>query len=159
MLKYFYTGSYTEPLNESDEVQPQLQNIVLTYILADKYDASNLMVLVEQEFRSALEKRPSPAEFLSVVAEVYTLPKSSCPLRAITAEYGRQTFRDIWNKADQSLLRTTLENVPEFTFDVLELFVKSPLRGHCRTCGPQQSAEATQARCTKCSRPGIFEMY
>lgn len=59
------------------------------------------------------------------------------------------------HSGDLELLRDTLRDVPEFTFDVLEVFVNAPLRGHCCSCGPNQGAEALQARCTKCGKGGV----
>ena len=53
------------------------------------------------------------------------------------------------------ITRATMLDVPEFAFDVLRLFAKAPLIGHCHFCGPNQSAEALQARCIKCGRGGI----
>jgi len=51
--------------------------------------------------------------------------------------------------------RATLQDVPEFAFDVLQLFVNAPLRGRCFSCGPNQSAKALQARCLNCGKGGI----
>ena len=56
---------------------------------------------------------------------------------------------------DLEMLRATLQDVPEFAFDVLQLFVNAPLTGRCYSCGPNQAAEALQARCIKCGKGGI----
>jgi hypothetical protein len=155
MLKYFYTGKYNEPINESKELRLQLQVQVLTYNLADKYDVPTLMGLAGKRFKSTLGEGPTPEEYLSVVSDVYTIPTSTNALRAIAVEYARMKFRDMMQSADLEILRATLQDVPEFAFDVLQLFANAPLTGHCHSCGPNQSAEALQARCINCGKGGI----
>ncbi|KAK0113072.1 hypothetical protein ONS95_014778 [Cadophora gregata] len=155
MLKYFYTGKYNEPINESKELHLQLQAQVLTYTLADKYDIPTLMGLAEKRFKSTLDQGPTPEEYLSVVSDVYTVPTPTNALRAIAVEYARIKFRDMMQSADLEFLRALLQDVPEFAFDVLQLFVNAPLRGRCFSCGPNQNAEALQARCLNCGKGGI----
>jgi hypothetical protein len=77
MLKYFYTGKYNEPINESKDLRLRLQVQVLTYNLADKYNVPNLMGLAEKQFKATLDKRPTAEEYLSVVREVYNIPTPS----------------------------------------------------------------------------------
>jgi hypothetical protein len=155
MLKYFYTGKYNETISEIKDLRPQLQVQVLTYNLADKYDVPALMALAGKRFKSTLNEGPTPEEYLSAISDVYTIPTSTNALRAIAAEYARATFRDMMQSADLEILRATMLDVPEFAFDVLQLFAKAPLIGHCHFCGPNQSAEALQARCIKCGKGGI----
>ncbi|KAH6715823.1 hypothetical protein BKA61DRAFT_334093 [Leptodontidium sp. MPI-SDFR-AT-0119] len=155
MLKYFYTGKYNEPINESGDLHLRLQVQVLTYNLADKYDVPTLMGLVEKRFKATLGVGPTTAEFLSTVADVYTIPTSSNALRATAATYARIEFRDMMQGPDLEILRATLQDVPEFAFDVLQLFANTPLIGRCHSCGPNQAAEALQARCIKCGKGGM----
>jgi hypothetical protein len=161
MLKYFYTGKYNEPIMkneptiEIEELHSPLQIQVLTYNLADKYDVPILMCLAGKRFRSTLSEGPTPEEYLSVVSDVYIIPTSTNALRAISAEYARVRIRDMMQSANLESLRATLQVVPGFAFDVLQLFANAPLTGHCYSCGPNQSAEALQARCMKCGKGGI----
>jgi hypothetical protein len=157
MLKYFYTGRYNEPTNESKDLRLQLKVQVLTYNLADKYDVPTLMGLAERKFKYTLDKRPPAEEYLSVVRYAYIIPTPSNALRTIAVDYARREFRDMMQSPALDILRTTLEDVPEFAFDVLQSFVKAPLRGRCSStsCGPNQEAEALQARCKKCGKGGI----
>lgn len=113
------------------------------------------MALAEKSFKSTLGAGPTPQEYLSVVADVYTIPTPSNALRGIVVEHARRKLRDMLHSGDLELLRDTLRDVPEFAFDVLEVFVNAPLRGHCRSCGPNQGAEALQARCIKCGKVGL----
>jgi len=126
MLKYFYTGKYNEPINVGKELGLQLQVQVLTYILADKYDVPNLMVLAEKRFKSTLGGGPTPEEYLSVVSDVYAIPTSTNTLRAIAVEHARMKFRDMM-QTDLEILRATLLDIPEFAFDILQLFANAPL--------------------------------
>ena len=50
-----------------------------------------------------------------------------------------------------------LIEVPEFTKDLLGIYVTAPLYGDCITCGPNQAFEALQVRCNGCGkgRPGL----
>lgn len=155
MLKYFYTGKYNEPINESNELRFQLQVQILTYNLADKYDVSTLMGLAEKRFKATLDRGPTAVEYLSLIRDVYVIPKPSNALRTIAIDYARMKFRDIMQSPDLELLQATLRDEPEFAFDVLQSFVSAPLKGRCFSCGPSQSAEALQARCLKCGKGGV----
>jgi speckle-type POZ protein len=155
MLKYFYTGKYNEPIDESKGMRFQLHVQVLTYNLADKYDVPTLMGLAEQKFKATLNSWPLAGDYLSAVRDVYTIPTPSNALRTITIDYARTNFRNIMESPDLDILRTTLLDEPEFAFDVLQSFVNAPMMGRCSSCGPNQKAKACQARCTKCGKGGI----
>lgn len=141
------------------EIRQQLQVQVLTYNLADKYDVLALMGLAGKKFKSTLNEGPTPVEYLSVISDVYTIPTSTNSLRVIATEYARAKFRDMLQSADSEILRATLQDIPEFAFDVLQLFANAPLTGRCHSCGPNQSAEALQARCINCGKGGISLTY
>jgi hypothetical protein len=156
MLNYFYTGTYNRSINENEELYPQLQVQVLTYNLADKYNVSGLMELAKGRFKSSLAKRPTVEEFLSVVSDVYTVPMPTNALRAVTVEYARMNLREMMLGVENlEILRATMHDVPEFTFDVLQLFAKEPLRGCCPECRQTKSAEALQVRCNSCGKGGV----
>ncbi|PMD15375.1 hypothetical protein NA56DRAFT_753909 [Hyaloscypha hepaticicola] len=155
MLKYFYTGKYNEPINESKDLRLQLQVQVLTYNLADKYDLPTLMELAAEKFRNTLNEGSTAEEYLSVVRNAYIIPKPSNALRTIVIDYARREFQNIMQSPDLDILRATLQEEPEFAFDVLQSFVKAPLRGYCSRCGPNQEAKALQACCKKCGKGGI----
>lgn len=113
------------------------------------------MGLAEKRFRSTLDQGPTPEEYLSVVSDVYTVPAPTNALWAIAVEYARVKFRDMMQSTDLEILRAMLEDVPEFAFDVLQLFINAPLRGRCFSCGPNQNAESLQVRCLSCGKGGI----
>lgn len=155
MLKYFYTGEYCEPRNEDEELLLQLQVQVQTYNLADKYDVLALMGLASTRFKSTLSRVKKLEEYLSMVLYVYTTHIPTNALRVITVEYARTKFRNLMQTTELGTLRATLQDIPEFAFDVIQQFVNAPLRGNCSHCGPKKSPETTQARCAKCGKLGI----
>lgn len=155
MLKFFYTSKYHEPADESEELRPRLEMQILTYNLADKYDVPDLMELVGKRFKSTLGTKIPPEEYFPLVLLLYTLPTPTDALKNIVVEYARVNFRDILHSPDLESMRTTILDLPEFAFDVLQLFANAPLRGHCYSCGSMQAAEALQARCVKCRKGGI----
>ena len=156
MLKYFYTGKYNEPIDESKDLHLQLQVQVLTYNLAAKYDVPTLMGLAEKRFKSTLGKGLAPEEYLSVVSDVYTIPTPTDASRAIAAEYGRTNFRDMIQSADHEILRATLEDIRSSLSMYLSCLSTLLLRGHCYSCGPNQSAKTHQARCLNCGKGGVL---
>jgi hypothetical protein len=113
------------------------------------------MGLAGKRFRSTLNEGPTPEAYLSVVSDIYTIPTSTNALRTVAAEYARVRIRDMMQSADLEILRATIQDVPEFAFDILQLFANASLIGHCQICGPNQSAEALQARCINCGKGGI----
>jgi hypothetical protein len=143
MLKYFYTGKYNEPINESEDPCIQLQVPVLTYNLADKYDVPTLMGLTEERFKITLGAGAATEEFLSVVTDVYNFPTSTNALRSVAVNYARKKFRGMMQSPDLEMLRATLRDLPEFAFDVLQLFVNTPLVGHCHSCGLKSGCRST----------------
>jgi hypothetical protein len=66
-----------------------LQVQVLIYNLANKYNIPALMGLAEKRFKSMLGAGPATEEFLSVAADVYTIPILTNTLRAIAVNYAR----------------------------------------------------------------------
>lgn len=153
MLRYFYTGEYIEPIKDNNKLQLEVQ--VLTYNMADKYNVSSLGVITKEKFRSTLKSCPSAEDYLRLIPDVYTIPRPGNPLRTIVVEYARLKFRDMMQSTDLELVRTTLQDVPEFAFEVLQSFVNAPVRGRCGTCGPNQNAEVLQMRCLKCGKGGL----
>ena len=156
MLGYLYTGQYNKSLDENEELRRQLLIQALTYNLADKYDIPALMELAKKRFKATLSRTPTLGEYLSIVSDVYTMPAPTNNLRAITSEYARLKLREMMQGSENHEdLRAALEDVPDFAFDVLQLFIKDPLRGRCSSCGPNIGAEALQARCKSCGKGGI----
>lgn len=155
MLKFFYTGKYNEPANKSGELRFEIRFQALTYILADKYDVPTLMELAEKKFEFSLSLGLSGEDYLSIISDIYTLPALTSALKAIAIEYARIRFREMLQGPKSDLLQDTILHVPEFALDILLVFVNTPVRGRCYSCGPNQTAEVLQARCVKCGKGGI----
>ena len=155
MLKYLYTDEYNEPTDESGQLCSRLLLYIQIYNLADKYDVSPLMKLMEKKFKSMLRKGPTAEEYLAVVCYIYDTPQSTETFQPIVISHARIILRDLMQSDNVGALQATLHDIPEFAFDVLRLFVDAPLSGHCQTCGPNQAAEPLQARCISCGKGGI----
>lgn len=155
MLKFFYTGKYIEPANESGEIRFEIRTAIIIYILADKYDVPALMELAESRFKFSLNLPLTEEDYLSAVSDVYTLPVPTNALKAITVEHARRRFRGMLQGSKSDLVQTALQQIPDFAVDIILVFVNTPLRGRCSACGPDQIAEALQARCVKCGKGGI----
>ncbi|KAH6692789.1 hypothetical protein BKA61DRAFT_499615, partial [Leptodontidium sp. MPI-SDFR-AT-0119] len=152
---FFYTSNYIEPANESGEIRFEIRTAIIIYILADKYDVPALMELAERRFKFSLSLGLTEEDYLSAVSDVYTLPVPTNALKAITVEHARRRFRGMLQGPKSDLVQTALLQIPEFALDIILVFVNTPLRGRCSSCGPDQIAEALQARCVKCGKGGI----
>jgi hypothetical protein len=117
------------------------------------------MGLAEKRFKTTIDSGPAIQDFLFMVAGVYAIPTSTNALRAIAVNYARKEIQAMMQSPSLEILRATIQDVPEFAFDVLQLFVNAPLTGYCHSCGPNQAAEALQARCIQCGRGGISLPY
>ena len=56
------------------------------------------------------------------------------------------------NNAVAAAYEKVLIEVPEFTKDMLGIYVTAPLYGDCSTCGLNQAFEALQVRCNGCGK-------
>lgn len=155
MLKFFYTGNYIEPAYGGGEIRFEIRAAIMTYILADKYDVPALMGLAKRKFEFSLNLGLAEEDYLRIVSDVYTLPIPTNVLKAIAIEHVRRRFRGMLQGPKSDLVRCTVLEIPEFALDIILAFVNTPLRGRCSSCGPDQVAEALQARCVKCGKGGI----
>ncbi|KAM0127186.1 hypothetical protein ACHAO1_009666 [Botrytis cinerea] len=159
MLKYFYTGTYDEQIIEGKELCLNLKVQVLTYNLADKYDLFNLIGLLKRKFESTFNAGSALKEFLSIVSNIYVILISTNILKPIIIEYARRRFRSIIQSNDSEILQATIQNIPDFAFDILQLFINDPLRDHYYNCNSNKSAEVLQARCLGYGKGGVSKIF
>lgn len=167
MLNYLYTGGYDYSVSEQPESLEQSDSLeqrkilpltlhVKMYILADKYQIPALMRLAENKYQNALCSSLSIEEYFQSIPEVYLLPSSAGQLRAIAVQYARENLKKSIEKEDtKESLRQLIIDVPEYGFEVLEVFINHSLRGTCHNCGGKHDAEVLQARCRKCGKGGL----
>jgi len=156
MLIYLYTGQYSTSLDESWDLRQQLRIHSMTYVLADKYDIPVLMEMALIAFKSTLSRQIVLEDFLSVVSDVYTTLAPSNALQLIIVEHARSHLKNMTQSVDNlRSLQATLQEIPDFAFEVLRLFMIDPIRGRCSSCGPNNSGEVLQARCKRCGRGGL----
>ena len=154
-MRFFYTGKYNEVANRNGELRFEIRIQVLTYNLADKFDVPALIELAEKKFEFALNLGLTEEDYFSIISDIYTLPAPTNALKSIAIEYARSHFANMLQGPKSDLLQAAVRRIPEFALDVLLVFINAPLRGYCSSCGPNQTAEALQARCVKCGKGGL----
>lgn len=85
-----------------------------------------------------------PLELIESICNVYKRTTVSIrQLRNAACVLMRKKLPKILNdKAVTSVYEKVLSEVPEFTKDILGIYVKAPLYGDCNTCGSNQAFEA-----------------
>jgi len=157
MLSFFYTTDYEMDFKEAPG--RILQMHVQTFTLADKYDVPALMSLAKQNYEELL-MTASFQDYLGSIPDVYVLPRCGNSLRKPVIKFARERMKPEFQKENiRKEVAMILEEVPEFGFDVLEIFLDAPLRGDCRDCGPNQGATALQASCHRCRKGCISRLY
>lgn len=159
MLKFFYTSTYNEVINQNSELSDTMRYHILVYNLADKFDVPALMNLAEKRFHSSFNRIFNNATYFSIISDLYTLPAPDEALKSIAVAYARECFRGMSRGPESDLLEATLRQIPEFAIDLLLRFIRIPLQGHCSSCGSTQTAEALQARCVKCKKGGVSSLH
>lgn len=148
------------------------------FALADMYDVDRLQSLAATKYSKELEKNPNIEDLLDSVSDVYRLtPTSVRTLRdkaivAVRVQLGRtrrlrqpnffadpEPSRDESGGATDTLMAAWDEiatEFPEFLKDLLGSYIRTPLLGQCRNCGPEQlqPAEALQMKCLTCGKGG-----
>jgi hypothetical protein len=131
---------------------------VQMYSLADKYCIDSLMGLAKDKYIDALRKNPTVDDYLSSIPEVYFPPATNKALRNHAVAFGRKVLSKALKK-DNTQLRQVICEVLEFSYDILEAFIISPILGDCQNCGRNQVADALQTRCRRCGRGGTSNIY
>lgn len=153
MLAFLYKADYNYD-SENSEITP-LHLHAQMYSLADKYQIPALMHLAKGKYIDVLRTEPGLEDYLRSVPEVYVAQGSGNELRVVAVQFARRVLRKGIEQEDVRMnLREVIDQVPEYGFDVLEAFIKAPLRVDCRKCGPDKEAEALQVICRKCGRVG-----
>lgn len=157
MLYFLYTADYE--VDPEHEPSATLSIHAQMFTLADKYDVPALMSLAKQKYESLQAKIPFH-DCLPSISRVYILPSSGNSFRNSAVHYAREHLkRGLREENVRAAIWQVVNEVPEYGFDLLEAFVNIPLKGNCRDCGPDQGAIALQARCTRCKRGCIYDLY
>ena len=159
MVDFFYSMDYdagipedAEPENPSHMYPLQLH--ARMFALGDRYDISGLRDVAVKKYSSRCTGALDSLEFIESIHDVYeTTPMSVRQLREAACSLMR---RDLPQRLDDEAFRTVYEKVlvevPEFTRDMLGLYVRAPVYRNCSTCCSYQAFEALQMRCKLCGK-------
>lgn len=158
MIRFFYSMDYNDSVLEDKEVNPPpplslLQLHARMFALGDRYDISGLRGVAVKKYSS----RCTSSEALELIDSVYDVYEGTAtsvrPLRDVACSRMRNRLPKMLDEeAVRTVYQQLLIDVPEFTRDLLDLFVKAPLYGNCGTCCSHQAFEALQVRCKRCSK-------
>ena len=124
------------------------------FALGDRYDITSLREVATKKYSSSCATSLEPLEFIESIYDVYErTPTSVRQLRNTACILARKILPKMLDQeAIATLYEKVLIDVPEFTRDILRLYIKGPLYGECSTCGSNAAFEALQVRCKQCGR-------
>lgn len=160
MVDFLYSTSYDDEIPKQTEQEAGNQSFSLLqlharmFALGDRYDIPGLRVVAVKKYSSRIVVSWEPLEFLESIYDVYRrTPPSVRQLRDAAGNLMRKNLRKM---LDDKIIAISYEKVidelPEFTKDILGIFVKVPLYGDCNTCNSNQAFEALQVRCKRCGK-------
>ena len=158
-MNFFYYGDYCDPIEGDEGKEGPLSAWELhaeLYALGDKYQVPGLSRLAMQKHKGRLKRAWDPQKFLRSIARVYNLTlESNRGLRNAALCHARSHIGKFQSDdAMRTQLRGACLDIPEFTADLLQLYLDVPIRGDCFQCGPGQPVEPIQLRCLKCGKGG-----
>jgi hypothetical protein len=161
LVEYFYQMDYRSSLVETADPQPRngvsvLQLHARMFGYAEKYDIIGLRELAIQKYVMRCSKSWDAIEFLESIHEVYENTHESIRrLRDTVTNISRQRLPTM---LDDDKVSATYEQVtqdiPDYTRDLLRLFMNAPLYLFCCECNEYQQMEALQTKCRKCKKGG-----
>ena len=164
MVQFFYSMSYDDDIPEVTERETEslislLQLHARMFALGDRYDIPGLRDVAVKKYSSRCAVSWKPLEFVESICDIYERTPSS--LRHLRNAACIRMRKNLPNMLDDEAVANAYENVldqvPDFTKDLLGIYVNAPLYGDCSTCGSNQAFEALQVRCNGCGkgRPGL----
>ena len=164
MVQFFYSMSYDDKILEVTERETEspislLQLHARMFALGDRYDIPGLMDVAVNKYSSRCTVSWEPLQFLESICDIYErTPSSVKDLRnAACIRMRKHLPKMLDNEAVATAYEKVLTEVPEFTKDMLGIYVTAPLYGDCSTCGSHQAFHPLQVRCNGCGKgkPGL----
>lgn len=159
MVNFFYSMDYDDDIPEMTEQEagPRLSLLQLharMFALGDRYDIPGLREVAVKKYSSRCAVFWDPLELIGSVCDVYRrTPASIRQLRNAACILMRKNLpKMLDDEAAMTVYEMVLSEVPEFTRDLLGVYVEAPLCGDCSTCGSNQAFEALQVRCKRCGK-------
>lgn len=161
MVQFFYSMSYDDdiPERETGSFISLLQLHARMFALGDRYDIPGLSEVAVNKFSSRCAASWEPLQFLESICDIYErTPSSVKQLRNAACIRMRKNLpKMLDDEAVATAYERVLTEVPEFTKDMLGIYVNAPLYGDCSTCGSNQAFHPLQVRCNGCGKgkPGL----
>lgn len=160
MVDFLYSMSYDDEIPKQTEQEAGNQSFSLLqlharmFALGDRYDIPGLRDVAVKKYSSRIVVSWEPLEFLESIYDVYRrTPPSVRQLRDAAGNLMRKNLRKMLDdKVIAISYEKVIDELPEFTKDILGIFVKVPLYGDCNTCNSYQAFEALQIRCKRCGK-------
>ena len=159
MVKFFYSMSYDDEIPEVTEGETAshislLQLHARMFALGDRYDIPGLRDVAVKKYSSRCAVSWEPLEFIESLYDVYErTPPSLRHLRNAACILMRKYLpKMLDDEAVATAYEDIIIDVPEFTRDMLGIYVTAPLYGDCSRCGSNQAFEALQVRCNGCGK-------
>ena len=140
MVQFFYSMSYDDDIPELTERETLslislLQLHARMFALGDRYDIPGLRDVAVKKYSSRCAVSWEPLEFIESLCDVYErTPSSIRHLRNAACILMRKKLsRMLDDKAVAAAYKKVLIEVPEFTKDILGIYVTAPLYGDCST--------------------------
>jgi len=160
MVNFFYSMNYDDEIPEEEtgyETGPPISLLQLharMFALGDRYDIPGLRDMAVKKYSSRAAVPGMPLELLESIYDVYNgTPASVRQLRDAAGVLVRKNLPKMLDEAAvAAAYEKVLTEVPEFTKELLGIYVKAALFGECHTCGPNQGMEALQVRCMRCGK-------
>ncbi len=160
MVSFFYSMNYDNDMPDEETEQKtgprisQLQLHARMFALGDRYDIPGLRDMAVKKYSYRCGVSWAPLEFLESIYDVYGMaPAAVQQLRnAAGFEVRKHLPEMLDDKAVAAAYETVHVDLPEFTKDMLDIYVKGPLLGDCIACGSNQAFEAIQVRCKGCGK-------
>lgn len=159
LVEFFYCMDYNYDMSEAAEEKTEprpslLQFHARMFALGDQYDISALRDVAVKKYSTRCVVSWDPAEFLTSIHDVYAGSAASVrSLRDAACTLMRKNLpKMLDDKGVAAIYEEVVSEIPDFTKDMLGLYVKGPLYGDCGTCGSEQVFDALQVRCRKCGK-------
>ena len=149
MVQFFYSISYNNDIPKLTERETLslislLQLHARIFALEDRYDIPGLRDVAVKKYSSRCAVSWEPLEFIESLYDVYErTPSSIRHLRNAAYIIMRKKLPKMLNdKAATATYKKVLIEVPEFTKDILGIYVTASLYGDYSTCSSNQAFKA-----------------
>jgi hypothetical protein len=168
IVNFFYSMNYDDEIPEEagHKTRPPISLLQLharMFTLGDRYDILGLRDVAVKKYSARAAVSGVSLELLESIYDVYKGTYAFIrQLRDTASVLVRKNLLKMLNEAAiATAYEKVLTEVPEFTKELLGIYIKAALYGECYTCGPNQGMEAIQVRCMRCGkgRSGVSGMY